>query len=174
MFVSVIWTSDHSISGAPHCILHCYNSLPVLVWHFQQSHILRQKVLLDLFGQHLCVEETGSEKCESHWSGVENWLQQQDRCWAAVCPRFGLVPSVILGATTPAFSYIPILDLFSYLIVHVQHHSMRKFEKMHNWLFEVPPSGSSLVHFKYLSLMKLQSTNVTMKMVGYVQSCLDW
>ena len=123
MFVSVIWTSDHSISGAPHCILHCYNSLPVLVWHFQQSHILRQKVLLDLFGQHLCVEETGSEKCESHWSGVENWLQQQDRCWAAVCPRFGLVPSVILGPTTPAFSYICILDLNSYFIFndHVQH-----------------------------------------------------
>ena len=65
----------------------------------------------------------GGEKCESHWSGVENWLQQQDRCWAAVCPRFGLVPSVILGATTPAFSYIPILDLNSYLVFNdpVQH-----------------------------------------------------
>ena len=76
-----------------------------------------------LYGKRLCVEETGSEKCESHWSGVENWLQQQDRCWAAVCPRFGLVPSVILGATTPAFSYIPILDLNSYLVFndHVQH-----------------------------------------------------
>ena len=24
------------------------------------------------YGKRLCVEETGSEKCESHWSGVEN------------------------------------------------------------------------------------------------------
>ena len=87
-----------------------------------ESHF-RAKSPIRLYGTCLYVEETGSEKCESHWSGVENWLQQQDRCWAAVCPRFGLVPSVILGATTPAFSYIPILDLNSYLIVHdhVQH-----------------------------------------------------
>ena len=139
MLVSVIWTSDRTISGGAHCMLHCYNSLPVLVWHFQQSHILRQKVLLDFVGKHLCVEETGSEKCESHWSGVENWLQQQDRCWAAVCPRFGLVPSVILGATTPAFSYIPIFDLFSYLIVHVQHQSMTSLRKcIIVWLKSLP------------------------------------
>ena len=58
--------------GSAHCMMHCYNSLPILVRHFQQVHILRQKVLLDLFGKRLCVEETGSEKCESHWSGVEN------------------------------------------------------------------------------------------------------
>ena len=45
---------------------------------------------------------------------------------------------------------------------------------MHDCLVEVPPSGSSLVHFEYLSLMKLPSTNVTMKMVGYMYKGKHW
>ena len=35
--------------GSAHCMLYCYNSLPISVWHFQQSHIIRQKVVLDLW-----------------------------------------------------------------------------------------------------------------------------